>query len=155
MKRKLNLKNNNIVIIFLRIKKHQIKLMIKLKNEKLGTLISGKMYINDKNNSFYKNIFIFRLQSKYKVGAGSGEKCKLSLQLNAARRKWTNEREPTDNVLGILRKFGPSADFLSFGRVPLGCHNPITAHSPIGNHSRAMYIKLTALITRSRFIMEN
>lgn len=55
--------------------------MIKLKNEKLGTLISGKMYINDKNNSFYKSIFIFRLQSKYKVGAGSGEKCKLSLQL--------------------------------------------------------------------------
>lgn len=83
MKRKLNLKNNNIVIIFLRIKKHQIKLMIKFKNEKLGTLISGKMYINDKNNSFYKSIFIFRLQSKYKVGAGSGEKCKLSLQLNA------------------------------------------------------------------------
>lgn len=93
MKRKLNLKNNNIVIIFLRIKKHQIKLMIKLKNEKLGTLISGKMYINDKNNSFYKSIFIFRLQFKYKVGAGSGEKCKLSLQLNAAMQKkvdqWT------------------------------------------------------------------
>lgn len=59
--------------------------MIKLKNEKLGTLISGKMYTNDKNNSFYKSIFIFRLQSKYKVDAGSGEKCKLSLQLNAAR----------------------------------------------------------------------
>lgn len=48
MKRKLNLKNNNTVIISLGIKKHQIKLMIKLKNEKLGTLISGKMYINDK-----------------------------------------------------------------------------------------------------------
>lgn len=59
MKRKLNLKNNNIVIIFLGIKKHQIKLMIKLKNEKLGTLISGKMYINDKNNSFYKSILFF------------------------------------------------------------------------------------------------
>lgn len=59
MKRKLNLKNNNIVIIFLGIKKHQIKLMIKLKNEKWGTLISDKMYINDKNNSFYKSILFF------------------------------------------------------------------------------------------------
>lgn len=47
MKRKLNLKNN-IVILFFRNKKHQIKLMIKLKNEKLGTLITDKMYINDK-----------------------------------------------------------------------------------------------------------
>lgn len=46
--------------------------MIKLKNEKLGTLISGKMYINDKNNSLYKSIFIFRLQSKYKGGCWFG-----------------------------------------------------------------------------------
>lgn len=35
--------------------------MIKLKNEKLGILILGKMYINDKNNLFYKSIFIFCL----------------------------------------------------------------------------------------------
>lgn len=53
--------------------------MIKLKNEKLGILIIDKMYINDKNNLFYKSIFIFCLQFKYKVDVGLGEKCKLLL----------------------------------------------------------------------------
>lgn len=46
--------------------------MIKLKNEKLGILILGKMYINDKNNLFYKSIFIFCLQFKYKGGCWFG-----------------------------------------------------------------------------------
>lgn len=61
----------------------------------------------------------------------------------------------TTNVLGELRKFGPAGDFLSFSLGSFGRYNPITMVPHIGNHSRAMYINLTGLITMSRFITKN